>query len=65
LICVEATWIDDIEIFAISKEEFLELFLELPKGIPVLKTYKRVFAALDNQYIKNCMIGIDKLIYNP
>jgi len=41
-----------------QKKNFLELFLELPNGIPVLKTYKRVFAALDNQCIKNCIIAL-------
>jgi len=55
VICGADTW-KDIETFAISKEEFLNTFLELPNGIPKLDTYRRVFAAIDSQCFENCFI---------
>ena len=55
VICGANTW-KDIETFAISKEEFLQTFLELPNGIPKLDTYRRVFAAIDSQCFENCFI---------
>lgn len=55
VICGADTW-KDIETFAISKEEFLKTFLELPNGIPKLDTYRRVFAAIDSQCFENCFI---------
>lgn len=55
VICGADTW-KDIETFAISKEEFLQTFLELPNGIPKLDTYRRVFAAIDSQCFENCFI---------
>ena len=55
VICGADTW-KDIETFAISKEEFLQTFLELPNGIPKLDTYRRVFAAINSQCFENCFI---------
>jgi predicted transposase YbfD/YdcC len=55
VICGANTW-KDIETFAISKEEFLQTFLELPNGIPKLDTYRRVFAAIDSQCFETCFI---------
>lgn len=55
VICGADTW-KDIETFAISKEEFLQTFLELPNGIPKLDTYRRVLAAIDSQCFENCFV---------
>lgn len=55
MICGADTW-KDMETFAISKEEFLKTFLELPNGIPRLDPYRRVFAAIDSQCFENCFI---------
>lgn len=39
-------WVD-VELFGISKQRWLEKFLELPNGIPSHDTFGRVFALLD------------------
>jgi predicted transposase YbfD/YdcC len=39
-------WVD-VELFGISKQRWLEKFLELPNGIPSHDTFGRVFAMLD------------------
>src|SRR5438552_4178181 len=39
-------WVD-VELFGISKQKWLEKFLELPNGIPSHDTFGRVFALLD------------------
>jgi predicted transposase YbfD/YdcC len=39
-------WVD-VELFGISKRQWLEKFLELPNGIPSHDTFGRVFALLD------------------
>jgi len=41
-------WVD-VELFGISKREWLEKFLELPNGIPSHDTFGRVFRLLDPQ----------------
>jgi predicted transposase YbfD/YdcC len=40
------SWVD-VELFGISKQKWLEKFLELPNGIPSHDTFGRVFALLD------------------
>jgi predicted transposase YbfD/YdcC len=41
-------WVD-VELFGISRQRWLEKFLELPNGIPSHDTFGRVFALLDPQ----------------
>src|SRR5438876_2056256 len=43
-------WVD-VELFGISKQKWLEKFLELPNGIPSHDTFGRVFALLDPQQL--------------
>ena len=43
-------WVD-VELFGISKQRWLEKFLELPNGIPSHDTFGRVFALLDPQQL--------------
>lgn len=43
-------WVD-VEVFAKSKREWFEKFLELPNGIPSHDTFGRVFALLDPQQL--------------
>ena len=43
-------WVD-VELFGISKRQWLEKFLELPNGIPSHDTFGRVFALLDPQQL--------------
>jgi predicted transposase YbfD/YdcC len=43
-------WVD-VELFALSKQKWLEQFLELPNGIPSHDTFGRVFALLDPQQL--------------
>ena len=43
-------WVD-VELFGISKQKWLEKFLELPNGVPSHDTFGRVFALLDPQQL--------------
>jgi predicted transposase YbfD/YdcC len=43
-------WVD-VELFGISKQRWLEKFLELPNGIPSHDTFGRVFALLEPQQL--------------
>src|ERR1700747_2844515 len=43
-------WVD-VELFGISKRNWLEKFLELPHGIPSHDTFGRVFALLEPQQL--------------
>lgn len=43
-------WVD-VELFGISKQKWLEKFLELPNGIPSHDTFGRVFALLEPQQL--------------
>lgn len=49
-------WIE-IELFAVSKKEWLEKFLELPNGIPSHDTIQRVFSKLDSTHLHNTCIN--------
>jgi predicted transposase YbfD/YdcC len=49
------TWKQMVE-FARSKEDFLNTFLELPKGIPSEDTMNRVFSSIDSQQFELCFI---------
>lgn len=44
------SWVD-VALFGISKQKWLERFLELPNGIPSHDTFGRVFALLDPQQL--------------
>ena len=46
VICGADGW-TEIEEFGKNRQEWLESFLDLPHGIPIEDTYRRVFAALD------------------
>lgn len=43
-------WVD-VELFGVSKQKWLQRFLELPSGIPSHDTFGRVFALLDPQQL--------------
>lgn len=45
VICGAETWVE-IEHYGVAKQEWLETFLELPKGIPSHDTLERVFARI-------------------
>ncbi len=45
---------EDIELYAESHEEWLQPFLELPRGIPHADTYRRVFEQLDPAALERC-----------
>jgi len=51
-ICGADSW-TEIEEFGKAKQEWLELFLELPNGIPSHDTFGRVFAAIDPGQFKS------------
>lgn len=43
---------EDIENYGLSKQEWLENFLELPNGIPSDDTFRRVFERLDHKILE-------------
>lgn len=45
---------NEIETWAMTKEEWLKDFLELPNGIPSHDTFNRVFSIIDPRYFFNC-----------
>lgn len=45
---------EDIETYAISKQDWLEQFLELPNGIPSPDTFRRVFERIDTKVFELC-----------
>jgi predicted transposase YbfD/YdcC len=45
---------DDIEDFAVGREEWFKTFLELPNGIPSHDTFNRVFANMDPVKFEKC-----------
>lgn len=46
---------DDMEEFAYEKEDWLRGYLELPYGIPVGDTFRRVFERLDSNEVSECL----------
>lgn len=55
VICGADTW-NEIEQYALEKEEFLRSFLELPNGIPSHDTFNRVFSAIDSSQFEACFM---------
>lgn len=49
------TW-NEMEDYALSKEDFLRTFLELPNGIPSHDTFNRVFSSIDSNKFESCFI---------
>ena len=47
VICGADTW-NEIEQYAVEKEDFLRTFLGLPNGIPSHNTFNRVFSAINS-----------------
>lgn len=47
---------EEIELYGISKENWLKTFLALPNGIPSHDTINRVFSALDAKDLQGCFI---------
>lgn len=53
VICGADTW-NEIEQYALEKEEFLRSFLALPNGVPSHDTFNRVFSAIDSKEFEAC-----------
>jgi predicted transposase YbfD/YdcC len=53
MICTCNDW-EDIENWAIEKEEWLRKYIELPNGIPSCYTIERVFDAIDPTQFQKC-----------
>jgi predicted transposase YbfD/YdcC len=53
VICGADTW-NEIEQYALEKEDFLRSFLDLPNGIPSHDTFNRVFSAIDSNQFEAC-----------
>jgi len=58
------SWVD-VELFGISKQEWLEKFLELPNGIPSHDTFGRVFALLDPQQLIGALSQFAQVVVGP
>lgn len=50
-----ATGWEDMENYGLSKQLWLEEFLELPHGIPSDDTFRRVFERIDPQMLEQCL----------
>jgi hypothetical protein len=48
---------EDIELYAVSHEQWLRTFLNLEKGVPSADTYRRVLAALKPEALQACFQG--------
>jgi len=55
VICGANTW-NEMQQYALEKEDFLRTFLELPNGIPSHDTFNRVFSAIDSEQFECCFI---------
>lgn len=55
VICGAESW-NEMEDYALSKEDFLRSFLDLPNGIPSHDTFNRVFSNIDSDEFENCFI---------
>ena len=48
---------EDIENYGVSKQRWLEEFLELPNGIPSDDTFRRVFEFIDSEQLNRCFLS--------
>ena len=48
---------EDIELYAISHQQWLGTFLDLRNGVPHADTYRRVFARIDPSALQGCFLG--------
>ena len=55
VICGAESW-NEIEEYALAKEDFLRSFLDLPNGIPSHDTFNRVFSNIDSGEFEQCFI---------
>ena len=55
VICGADSW-NEMESYALSKEDFLRSFLDLPNGIPSHDTFNRVFSNIDSNEFEHCFI---------
>lgn len=55
VICGANTW-NEMQQYALEKEDFLRTFLELPNGIPSHDTFNRVFSAIDSEQFESCFV---------
>ena len=55
MICGAESW-NEMEDYALSKEDFLRSFLDLPNGIPSHDTFNRVFSNIDSDQFEDCFI---------
>lgn len=55
VLCGAETW-NNIEEYALAKEDFLRCFLELPNGIPSHGTINSASEAIDNEQFEDCFI---------
>lgn len=54
---------EDIENYGISKQQWLEEFLELPNGIPSDDTFRRVFEFIEPEALNRCFLSwVDTLV---
>jgi len=52
-----ATGWDDIELYAVSHEQWLATFLDLRHGVPHADTYRRVFERIEPLALQGCFLG--------
>ena len=53
VICGAEGW-SDVELFGVSKHDWLKRFLKLPSGIPSHDTFGRVFSLMDPRQFQEC-----------
>jgi predicted transposase YbfD/YdcC len=58
------SWVD-VELFGISKQKWLEKFLELPNGIPSHDTFGRVFALIDPHQLTGVLQEFVQAVTGP
>ena len=63
VICGANTW-NEMEQYALEKEEFLRTFLDLPNGITSHDTFNRVFSAINPKQFEVCFIEWIKELAN-